>query len=221
MKLLDVPQSGSIAGVTSSRNRYGQYRRTRAIPVNPNSLAQQRARNSLSTWSAAWRGLTPEDQEAWNSFADGVTLTDSLGQSITLTGQAMFVRVNTVAELVGGDQYLAEPPALATFGLGLVTNIAITDTATVQVTHLATTTGQRIAVYCSPPLSPGRNFNADYRFLGFVNQETAGGDFEIQNLIEDKFGTLTAGQKYFVQTRTIINGQEGDRVTAFGVLVEA
>src|SRR5206468_836067 len=95
MKILDVPQSGSQAGTTSSRNRYGQYRRSRATPVNVNSTAQQAARNRLSAESEAWRGLTDIQREAWNSFADEHPQTDSLGQVVTLTGHQMFVGVNS------------------------------------------------------------------------------------------------------------------------------
>ena len=35
MKILDVPQSGSLGGQTSSHNRAGQYRRARRSPVQP------------------------------------------------------------------------------------------------------------------------------------------------------------------------------------------
>src|SRR6187455_3387360 len=91
MKMLDVPQSGSIAGQTSSRNRFGQYRRTRAVPVNVNSPAQTVVRGYLIEASQAWRNLTDAQRDSWNSYALDHPRVDSLGQTITLTGHQIFV----------------------------------------------------------------------------------------------------------------------------------
>jgi len=219
MKILDVPQSGSVAGVTSSRNRYGQYRRTRAIPVNVNSLAQQRARNDLSAWSAAWRGLPQASRDAWDSWASTVTFADALGQAQTLTGQCAFVKVNTVQQLNGLDQFDDTPPESAAFGLGLVTDIDITDPTTITVTTLLIPADIAIAIYASPPMSAGRNFNADYRYIKTLPPATVAGDNDIATALEAKFGTLAAGQKFFVQARTVVDGQSGDFFTDSGVLV--
>src|SRR5439155_109028 len=94
MKILDVPQSGSVAGVTSSRNRFGQYRRTRATPVNPNSTFQGAVRARLSVNSAAWRALTAAQRAGWNDLAASMTRTDSLGQTYSLTGFQSYCSVN-------------------------------------------------------------------------------------------------------------------------------
>lgn len=218
MKILDVPQSGSVAGVTSSRNRYGQYRRTRAIPVNVNSLAQQRARNDLATWSAAWRGLTPEQRLAWDVWANTVTFADSLGQSQTLTGQCAFVSVNTVQSLNGMGAFDEAPPATMAFGLGLVTGITVTDPTTIVVEHILIPAATALALYASPPQSAGRTFNADYRYIATLPAATVLGDWEVADEITAKFGDLPVGSKVFVQVRTVKDGQQGDFLVGSGIL---
>ena len=67
-KFLGVPTSGSQGATTWARNRYGQYTRMRAHPVNPNTPAQRQARSALSGCASAWRELTAAQQIAWNEF---------------------------------------------------------------------------------------------------------------------------------------------------------
>ena len=57
-KFLGVPTSGSQGATTWARNRYGQYTRMRAHPVNPNTPAQRQARSALSGCASAWQELT-------------------------------------------------------------------------------------------------------------------------------------------------------------------
>src|SRR5438876_229394 len=65
MKFLGEPRSGSLAGQTSSRNRFGQYVRSRATPVNPNSVAQAAVRARQSNNAAAWRTITDTQRAGW------------------------------------------------------------------------------------------------------------------------------------------------------------
>ena len=107
MKILDVPRSGSYQGVTSSRNRFGQYVRTRATPVNPNSAAQASARSRLSQNSIAWRALTDAQRAGWESLGSQMNRTDSLGQGYTLNGFAAYCSVNNY-KLAAGDAVVAD-----------------------------------------------------------------------------------------------------------------
>lgn len=89
--------SGSMNGVTASRNRGGQYFRRRAVPVNPNTSAQQSARAALSTLTTAWgTELTESQRQGWNEYAQVVPVTNTLGESIKLSGQQMFIRGNQI-----------------------------------------------------------------------------------------------------------------------------
>lgn len=94
--------SGSLGGKVFSRNHYGNYLRTRAVPVNPNSSRQQGARASFSEMASRWSlVLTQAQRTAWNLYGASVAMTDRIGQPIYLTGFAHYIRSNTAKQAVG------------------------------------------------------------------------------------------------------------------------
>lgn len=130
-----ITASGSIGGTTYSHNRYGQYARRLAIPVNPNSAKQAVNRSRFSGAVAAWFLLTAAQRDAWSTYAANVPVTDALGQSINLSGQCMFVRSYNA---IVGAGLTAPTDAPTTYNLGDVdpTNaIATAVESTQQVTN--------------------------------------------------------------------------------------
>lgn len=94
-----VGMSGSIAGNTFSRNRYGAYARSRSVPVNPNTARQQTVRNSLAALTMVWsQTLTAAQRAAWNLYAANVVMTNRLGESINLSGFNHFLRSNSLLQ---------------------------------------------------------------------------------------------------------------------------
>ena len=62
--------SGSVAGCTYSRNRYGPYVRNRSIPVNPSSGPQVAVRQVFADLATAWNvDLDDAERAAWNLYA--------------------------------------------------------------------------------------------------------------------------------------------------------
>jgi hypothetical protein len=114
MKQLNVPQSGSQANTTASHNRAGQYLRSRRSPVQPIGTGRRSfIRAAFGAAASGFAALTTVQQDAWSSFASSHPITDALGQSITLTGQQMFVSCGT--QLINCGQALpADPPVSAT-----------------------------------------------------------------------------------------------------------
>lgn len=105
--------SGSIAGITYSRNKGGMYTRARAVPTNPNSPRQQAVRANLAACANYWTNvLTSAERQAWADYAQNVPVLDKLGASITLTGQQMFNRTNTVCLSAGIAMITAAPAIL-------------------------------------------------------------------------------------------------------------
>ena len=135
MKILDVPQSGSIAGVTSSHNRFGQYRRSRSTPVNVNSNAQGLVRTRLSVNSAAWRTLTTAQRAGWSDLGSSMVRSDSLGQSYTLQGNQAYASVNN-NRLLCGLAVVADAPAIAT-PINIVTATITLTAAALSVAYAA------------------------------------------------------------------------------------
>jgi len=87
--------SGSIGGMTFSRNRGGPYVRLRAVPVNPNTAWQQKVRSLVATLTSYWlNGLNEDQRAAWDTYASNVHLPNALGSDRNVGGLAMFVRSN-------------------------------------------------------------------------------------------------------------------------------
>ena len=168
-KIVDVPHSGSIANITYSHNKGGQYIRNRRKPTNPNSTKQQQIRSILSTLSRAWSGLTSTQQAQWNTWTSVNPVIDTLGQSMFLSGQQGYIKLNSRL-LQSGSTASATPPAvvgpaqLVTMVAAWVSPFAVTVTYT--ATPLAA--GQKLVVYGTLPASKGRNPNRNQaRLLGY------------------------------------------------------
>lgn len=196
MKILDVPQSGSLAGTTSSRNRFGQYRRTRAIPVNPSSSFQQAVRTRLQENSAAWRALTAEQRTGWDVLGAQMTRTDSLGQTYTLTGAQAYASVNN-NRLAAGDAVISAAPALITpdpVTFGAITLTAAAHTVAYVETPLGA--GERLFLYASKQRSAGRNYEGDLRLLQ-VSAAAAASPADIETAYNARFGLPVVGNRVF------------------------
>lgn len=205
MKLLDVPQSGSIAGITSSRNRFGQYRRTRATPVNPNSTYQGSVRARLSENSAAWRALTAVQRAAWDDLGKLMTRTDSLGQVYTLTGFQAYVSVNN-NNLAAGNAVVATPPALVTptaIETATVTLTAATFSIAYTPTPLAA--AQRLFTYASGQRSAGRLFEGDLRLVA-VSAAAGASPANVFTAWQTRYGTPIVGQRVFIAVHKYDSG---------------
>lgn len=102
--------SGSMGGITASRNRGGQYIRRRAVPVNPNTARQATVRSIFNDLVQAWNNvLTGVQREAWTLYANNTPRVNSLGSPITLTGQQAFIGANTARVQSGGSVVSAAP----------------------------------------------------------------------------------------------------------------
>lgn len=87
--------SGSIASLTASHNRGGQYFRQRAVPVNPNTTSQQAVKSYFAQLTTRWSNtLTAAQRDAWNEYALQVPMPDSLGAPRNIGGLGMYVRCN-------------------------------------------------------------------------------------------------------------------------------
>ena len=105
MGSLAVQISGSVGGLTYARNRGGQYVRARISPVNPASPRQSEVRQVFAALSNYWSTVLTDVQRAgWDQYASQVPLTNSLGESTTVSGINMFQRANTLLLDTGNPQ---------------------------------------------------------------------------------------------------------------------
>lgn len=207
MKQLNVPQSGSQANTTASRNRFGQYLRSRRAPVNVNSPAQRGARSNLAAASKNWGGLSDAERAAWSAYAAQHPVKDSLGQSNTLSGFQSFVGVNGITRLVFNATQSVPPvmPAPQIIEAEVVSGPP--DGLVIEIGTIIPDPGAALIVRCSPPMSPGRTFNSDYRVLGVMDGVTAGDTFTLGDALAAKFGGLPVGQKIFLMLTPV--GSDG------------
>ena len=218
MKKLDVPQSGSQANTTASRNRFGQYNRTRAMPVNPNSARQVIARGRLTELSVAWRDLSDSERAAWNEYGAAHPRTDSLGQTVYPTGHQSFVGVNS-ALINASLAQVTVPPVDVDIEAPVITPTAEEAAFTVAYTPTPVPTSHRLVVEASPAVSAGRTFNGDYRFVASA-AAAAASPLDIFTAWTAKFGGLQEGKKVFLRARLVrATGQVGAYATVSTIVV--
>jgi len=195
MKMLDVPQSGSIGGVTSSHNRAGQYKRARRAPVSPTRTPKQGyARARFGAASALWQSMAPALQAAWTAFAHAYPVVDALGQTVVLTGQQYFVGIN--AQLLAcGQPTSTVVPVNTTLNPVNTPTIYADNSGTVICTVASVTVGDFNKVSCSMPKSPGVSFNA--QFSQFAVLSSTNLLFDISTAYVAQYGIPATGRKIF------------------------
>lgn len=205
VKILIAPESGSLQGETASRNRYGQYRRSRATPVNPNSTAQGAVRARMSANAAAWRSLTDNQRAGWESLGGQMTRTDSLGQSYTLNGFGAYCSVNN-NNLAAGNAVVSDAPGLLT--PETLTTVVVTLTAasfSIAYTPTPLGAGERVFVYASPQRNAGRSFEGDLRLV-HVSAAAAASPAVILTAYTARFGVPVLGNKVFLSLHNYVGG---------------
>lgn len=218
MKILAAPQSGSYQGITSSRNRYGQYIRSRATPVQPRTVAQLNQRARMTTNAAAWRALTDAQRAGWLDLGLSISRTDALGQSYTLNGFGAYCSVNN-NKLDAGDAAVADAPAIVTPADLISVTITLT-AAAVSIAYTATplAAGVRLFTWVSPQRSAGRKFEGDYRLLQ-VSAAAAASPVVATTNYTAKFGVPVVGNRIFFSLETYQGGFKGSPFNVSQVVV--
>lgn len=197
MKFLDVPRSGSYQGITSSRNRFGQYIRTRATPVNPGSSQQGVVRARMSLNATGYRALTDAQRAGWEALALLMSRTDSLGQAYTMNGFSAYCSVNN-NKLAAGDVVVSDAPAM-TAPVNIVTATVTLTAIAFSIAYTATplSAATKLFVYCSPQRTAGRAYESDYRLIG-VSAAALASPFAITTLYAPRLGIPVVGNRIFM-----------------------
>lgn len=171
-----VQMSGSIAGNTFARNRYGNYARARTKPVNPNSTGQVLIRSALGELTERWGDtLTVGQRTAWNLYASSVAMKNKLGETIHLSGFNHYIRSNSFRVAYGqtpvddGPVIFELPAHDAAFTIALgeaAQQITVSFDATKEWDN---ETGGYLAYYQGQPQNAQRNFFAGpWKLLSFT-----------------------------------------------------
>lgn len=198
MKYLGNPQSGSQAGTTASHNAFGQYLRNRRKPTNPNTSHQVAVRSILGQLAKAWKFLTDLQRAAWKSLAIATPRTDSLGQTIKLSGFQEYISVNAKRGSFG-DTTINDPPVDPVIeSLGSVT---LTTTGGLQKVNFGTafSTGSltKVGIFASSPRSAGVTFVGDLRLIEVTGAHPVS-PLDISANYTARFGGVPVGDRVFV-----------------------
>lgn len=208
MKYLGDPRSGSYQGMTASRNRFGQYMRTRASPVQPRTSPQLNQRARMTTNAAAWRALTDAQRAGWLSLGLSITRTDSLGSSYSMNGFMAYCSVNN-NKLDAGDAAVSDAPAIVTPGDLISATVTLTAAAfSIAYTATPLAAGVRLFIWVSPQKSAGRFFNGDYRLLS-VTAAAAASPANVLAAYTARFGVPVVGKRIFIGLQTYNGGFKG------------
>lgn len=205
MKYLGDPSSGSQAGTTASRNRFGQYKRTRAIPVNPKTTQQMSVRARMSANASAWRTLTSGQRAGWSDLGLSMTRSDALGSSYNLNGFLAYCSVNN-NNVAAGNATVADAPILTTPSAVITAVLTLTAAAfSIAYTVTPLPAGARLFTFVSPQRSAGVAYNGDYRLLA-VSAAAAASPAVVLTAYTAKFGVPITGNRIFVSLQVYLLG---------------
>lgn len=172
--------SGKLGGIVASHNAGGNYLRALVIPTDPATALQIAVRNAMTILSAGWLDdLTDAQRDQWNTYAANTPVTDTLGQTINISGLNQYQRTN-VPRLQAGVTRLDTAPTV--FNYGSFTDPSFTiDTANDEVDvgfadtdAWANETDSHMLVYGSLPQNQTKNFfKGPYRLLGTIDGDDA------------------------------------------------
>jgi hypothetical protein len=198
--------SGSIAGNTFARGRFGYYVRSRTKPVNPKSAGQSQMRSIMAYLAEAWHEILDATMRtAWETYAQAISMKNRLGETIKLTGFQMFIRSNSVILQHGnvliddGPAALSLPAKDPTFSI-----LAYADTQKIHITYDNTLpwAGQPngfMEFWMGRPQLATRNFfNGPWRNTG---TRPGASPPPTPPTLETAIFTLTTGQKIWVYAR--------------------
>ena len=199
---------GSVAGNTFARNRGGAYVRQKVAPIQPRTARQLAQRAILTEVSQAWRTLTDAQRQGWTNWADNHPIMDVFGDTLVLSGNGAYSRVNAV-RLTAGLAKTATAPADETPVANAASAAAVGSTGVVTVTFAAApATGKLFLVYTTSGKSPGVAFvNSAFRLADVITGNNTDTDFDITPT--DKNALLSYSATQVVGVRVVAIGANG------------
>lgn len=215
-----VDMRGKSNGHVFSKNRGGAYMRTKVTPSNPQSTFQMNVRGIFAAISSAWSSLTAANRQSFENLVSSYARTDIFGDLRNPTGKNLFQRLNQNLELTGQVQLTTCPePAEVPFA-NLVSADGDASTPSFNVTLGGDTTGAKLMIFATPPLSQGTKFVKNKLRLIAVHDGDVAGLIIFTSDYTARFGALAVGQNIFVGVRVVnANGQVSPLETVKATIV--
>jgi hypothetical protein len=221
---------GKVGGTIFSRNKGGAYAKNRVIPSNPQTSEQQAVRAVFGFISSSWRTLPAAFRSSWDSLANQLSFQNAVGDAVNISGLALYQKFNGNLNTLG-QSLIAEPKPLqgttatAIIGVDIQKNVGggifLMDVSTEALSDFITPT--QLAVFATPPLSPGiSNFDKYLRLVEVVATPDFEGPIDLSVSYVQKYGEPAAGKLigFAVLPINSDTGEAGVRVTKGGLVVE-
>lgn len=196
--------SGSIGGITASRNRGGMYFRSRTVPTDPQTEFQTTIRVALGSLVNRWNAqLTQQQRDDWNLYATMVTLLGPLGDPVQVSGINHFVRSNVPRSQASLAFAIDAPTEFNTgslSGMGINSATAVSDLINVAFddTEDWNLAGGSLLIYVGRPQNGGISFyKGPFRFAANVLGSGPG----VSPVDAPSPFNLTADQRIWVRAR--------------------
>jgi len=202
---LAVDGSGKLGGHVYAKNRGGNYVRTKATPLNPQTSYQTAVRNTFTTLAQSWRTLTQTQIAAWNSAVTQFQSTNVFGSLKSPSGENLYIRLNTNILTAGGTVINVPPAAGAAPQVSTVSVTSAAGTPAISIVFTPTPVPANTAyvIEATPMLSPGKNFVKNQFRIIHVAAAAVASPYNALAAYEAKFGAPIAGQKLFVRIHAI------------------
>ena len=209
-----------IGGHVASKNKAGNYLKTKSTPTNPNTSYQSAVRQKFGSIAQAWRGLTQAQRDTWIAGASNFPYTDIFGDTKILSGFGLYMQLNSNLKKVG-VAFLNSCPSPTTVSSIISLNVTNDPGATLtcDFTPTPVPANHKIVISATAPLSEGRAFSkSDIRQIQYFAAAVAT-PVDIYDEYVARFGETVANMKVFASAY-LVNTNTGQVSPALTVLVE-
>lgn len=207
---LVVDGRGKLGGHVASKNRGGNFLRTKVTPSNPSTLAQTLVRTIFAIISTAWSTLTGAQRASWNNAVEDFSTTDIFGDIKKPSGKNLHQKLNQNLLLVGGSVLNTAPAKLA-FPADVVTAADFdTSISELELTGASSVASVKIVYSATGVLTDGTS-NAKNKFRNFFNATSNAGNIRTAayTAYVEKFGVPTPGQNVQIGVQYVLaSGQK-------------
>lgn len=188
--------SGSVGGITASRNKGGQYFRNRAIPVTSTTAAALAQKARLAAATSDFQTLTVAQRLAWREYAAQNPSVNALGMPKQLTGHQIFVGIHSRMSQAG-DTPLVSPPIVPAAD-ALVTMSITADIGTGSTEVAFTTTPldatEHLWLTAAKVQSTAINYVENLKRVITITAAALSSGFDYQTVLEAVLGTMVEGE---------------------------
>lgn len=194
-----------IGGHVASKNKAGNYLKTKSTPTNPSTTYQSAVRQNFGSLAQSWRGLTQVQRDSWISGAPNFPYTDIFGDTKILSGFSLYMQLNSNLNSVGAT-LLETCPSAASVSGATINSVEMTTNTTMSVDFLPAPVpaGHAFVLSATPILTDGRAFSkSQIRQIHVLPAATATA-FNANNYWTGRFGEFLGTSKIYFGLHSVL-----------------